>query len=315
LSPLNINPAYTGIIEGDWRWINNFRTQGYYFTQPVNTISLSYDRPYYIYYTQLGVGFTYTYDALPGITIPSHNFHLSVADLVQVGELSYLGFGMQIGYVYKSRSYNKLTFPSQYDRDIGGFNMALSNNENLSNGARGYSDYLDINVGFLWNYVVDKYELSTGFAAYHINQPHDYFLQEESQPVPRLKVRSNAHVSVKCPFDNGVFLLPQAYLSFVNKASEFVLGSNVGFTPNTGNPQYKNISIGAYVREGVQRNFDSFIFLVGFNYNNWITFASFDFDISGLKTEKVFSNAFELSVIYERPSTILKKKSVPCIRY
>ena len=43
-SPLNINPALTGNINGDWRVISNFRDQWIGPASPYMTGSISYDR-------------------------------------------------------------------------------------------------------------------------------------------------------------------------------------------------------------------------------------------------------------------------------
>ena len=43
-SPLNINPALTGNINGDWRVISNFRDQWIGPASPYTTGTASYDR-------------------------------------------------------------------------------------------------------------------------------------------------------------------------------------------------------------------------------------------------------------------------------
>ncbi len=307
-SPMNLNPALTGIINGDWRFISNTRSQGLYFAEPLNTFSVSYDRSFKSDNSVIGAGFQYNYDFSSGISIPSNKAYLSMGSMIRVSEASYLGLGMQFGIVSRKLSYQYLSFPEQYDRDQGGFNSSLPLSENFDYSS---SSYFDLNIGGLWNYQSDNYLGSVGMAVYHLNQPNDYFLDTNT----KIQMRLNWHGSFKYTFNSGVFVLPQTYYTIQNKSSEFVIGSNFGVELKSNESGFNNVSVGAYFRDGFNREFESAIFLLGLGYHNWKTFVSFDFDMSGLKTTNIFTNAVELTFIYQRPSSLLKKITLPCLRY
>ncbi|TLX74049.1 type IX secretion system membrane protein PorP/SprF [Labilibacter sediminis] len=307
-SPLNLNPAHTGVINGDWRVVSNSRSQGNYYSDPLNTISLSYDRVFNIYNSQVGAGLIYSHDYSEGISIPTHKTYLSLGNMIQVSEKSFLGIGLQLGWINKSLSYNHLTFLEQYDRSEGSYNPNLPLSENFQYLS---SNYLDINAGFLWQHKAERYHISTGIATFHLNQPQDNFLETQN----KTSVRTNWHGSLKYDLNSKVFILPQSYYTFQNKTSEFVIGSNAGLNIESSEHKFKSISLGAYFRNGFINNLESLIFVTGLNYNNWTTFLSFDVDVSGLKTNPIFNHAVELSLVYERPSSILKKTTIPCIRY
>ncbi len=307
-SPLQLNPALTGIIDSDWRYINNYRTQGLYYGNPIHTISVSLDKSFVFYKNIIGVGFLYNFDNSAGSYLPVNRMYVSGASLVQISDKSYLGGGIQIGWVTKRFTYGNLTFPEQYDRSTGGFNNSLPLSENFQENS---TNYLDVNIGVLWNYKNERMVISSGIALYHLNQPKDFFIEENNT----IKVRTNGHASLKYQLNEVFYILPQTYYTFQNKAKEFLLGSNIGININSPNQDFRSISAGIYIRNGFANDLESAIVLLGLNYRNWNVISSFDIDISGLKTQNIFANAFELSLIYERPYAILKKKTIPCIRY
>ncbi|SMO37605.1 type IX secretion system membrane protein, PorP/SprF family [Saccharicrinis carchari] len=307
-SPLHLNPALTGVIDSHWRFTNNIRTQGMYFGDPLNTTSVSYDQSVNLYKTKLGLGVLYSYDNAAGPSLPTHKIYASGSSMVQVSERSYIGAGLQVGWVMRSLQYGNFSFPEQYDRETGGFNSLLPTSENF---LREFANYPDVNLGALWNYQGEGYLLSTGLAMYHVNGAKDYFLNDNKP----LRVRSNWHGSIKVKLNEQLYLLPQSYYTFHNKASEFLIGSNVGMNLKSVNQDFRSISAGIYIRDGIKREFESMIFLLGLNYRNWTAISSFDVDISGLKTTNIFTNAFELTLIYQRPLALLKKTTIPCIRY
>ncbi|GAF02216.1 PorP/SprF family type IX secretion system membrane protein [Saccharicrinis fermentans] len=307
-SPLHLNPALTGVIDSDWRFVNNSRSQGQYFGNPMRTISVSYDKSIHFYKSTMGIGALYSYDNSAGSTFPASKFYISGASMVRISENSYLGGGLQVGWVSRSLTYSQLTFPEQYDRDKGGFNPSLPMSENFPEKS---SNYLDVNMGVLWNFKGEKFVLSSGLAAYHLNTPKDYFLDEDSQ----LKIRTNWHGSLRYQLNEQFYILPQSYFTLQNKTSEWVLGSSVGMQLDTKNEDFKSMSLGLYIRDGFGTKLESAILMVGLSYRNWTAMTSIDIDVSGLKTQHVFSNALELSLIYQRPWAVLKKRTIPCVRF
>ena len=55
-SPLSLSPYQTGNYNGDWRFMHNYRTQWRSISEPFNTISVGYDRNFYVYNEQLSGG-------------------------------------------------------------------------------------------------------------------------------------------------------------------------------------------------------------------------------------------------------------------
>jgi len=55
--PLSLNPAETGIFDGDWRAIGNYRSQWSSLGIPYNTLSASYDKQLYLNNHHFSPGF------------------------------------------------------------------------------------------------------------------------------------------------------------------------------------------------------------------------------------------------------------------
>ncbi len=307
-SPINLNPAFTGYFEEDWRFISNFRSQGQHFGNAINTINGSFDKNMKFENGQLGAGILLNRNYSNGIYVPASEFYVSISSLIKIASTNNLGMGIQIGYVNKNLSYQNLTFPEQYDRSIGGFsnNLPLSENFKYSN-----SSYIDLNAGLIWSLIKEKQEVLIGSSVQHLNQPTDNFIDENN----RLTMKYNIHSIYKYKLLKNQFLSPQVSYSLRSNASELLIGTQYGKRLTANKSNFKNISLGVYTRNIFDQNIQSMILLFGFGYLNWITYISYDIDVSGLKSTKTYKNAIEFTLIYKRPIAKLKKLTIPCIKY
>jgi type IX secretion system PorP/SprF family membrane protein len=93
-------------------------------------------------------------------------------------EANVFGFGIGTSIVQKTFDQSGLTFPSQYDRSIGGFNSDLASGEGLL--AENLS-YFDLNLGLSWKRKINrKWELTAGFGLLHLLQPEESFLGQNN---------------------------------------------------------------------------------------------------------------------------------------
>ena len=308
-SPLNLNPAFTGVIDSNWRLISNYRSQGAYYSQPLNTISLSFDKFIKQENSKIGVGVLYNHDSSFGLTFPSDQFYFSASGITRLSENSYASLGLQLGAVWRRVSYNHLSFPEQYDRSIGGFNSNLPLSENFQKDSELYPD---VNVGVMWWMQRNQNKFMSGLSVNHVNNPKDHFLEDNH----RIGLRTNFHTTYEHNFSEMWKVQSQVYYTYQHKASEYLLGALVGMRiRGTESQNFKGLSFGIYGRNIFESSLESVIFSVGSNFKNWTAFISSDFDISGLKTQNMYSNSIELSLIYHRPFAILNKLTLPCIRY
>lgn len=307
-SPLLLNPAYTGQIDGKWRFNSTYKSQGYQMqSDAINSFSCSFDMPINIKETQIGLGVTYNNDFSYITALSNNQLHFSLASAIKISDKSGLGLGLQVGYTNKHINYNKLSFPSQYDRDNGYHNVDLSNNESFINGS---IHNVNVNAGIVWNYNTLKYEISTGLSAIGINNANYSFLGVENIG----KTRFNWHTSLNYKINNQISFTPQALVSYQNNASIVTLGTNASTILVSNEYKKTGLTIGVYERTNLDFNINTIILVGGFMYNNWLTYVSYDIDISS-KSQNIFSNAIEITVAYELPDLKLNKTTVPWIRY
>lgn len=211
------------------------------------------------------------------------------------------------GYVFRSFDASALSFPSQFDRNTGGFNSNLPNQEVLGNNQR---NYLKVNLAPYWKYEVSK-TLTThlGLSFRQINQPDVSFLNAEDQ----------LGTSVGLQFSADFYLKPKMTLkpslSYFNlqNASETIIGSAIEVFQNSNS---KLISIEPFLlsRLGVSRTFDALI--LG-SYVQWSTFKvglSYDVNVSSLSVATNNQGAFEISLRYSIEKRRITHKRIACER-
>ena len=193
-NPLWLNPALTGIIDGDIRANANFRDQWATVTNPYSTVALSMDfrstekvsigvnildqaagTAGYNYFTAYG-SFGY------GIAISKDGFQK-------------LHFGLQAGFINRSFDPSKLQLDNQYNPVLG-FDPGIASNEVFSTTN---SFVFDASAGIFY-YDSDpqkKANVFAGFSAAHLTDTKDPFADggiKSTLPV-RFTVHGGVHIN------------------------------------------------------------------------------------------------------------------------
>lgn len=309
-SPLTLNPAKTGDYDGNWRFMNNFRRQwGSFVSPPIpyTTISVGIDKPFEIKRDILALGLIVINDESSDSKFTSNKIFGSIA-YHKKNNKSYLRFGLQGGYVIKNYLQNQLTFPNQFDNTTGYFNSAIGNNEtNLGE----QSSYMDLNGGVEWTRLGNKFQPEIGISFFHFISPDESF---SGQP-NKLPVRQVIYGKGKYLLSKKIFVQPSFLLMNQANASDALIGSHFGYNITTESPLLKTIFTGIYFRDGVKRNPDSFIMLIGANIKNFEIGFSYDINVSELKSATNYRGGFEISIIYIAPKLRLNQISIPCDRF
>ena len=119
------------------------------------------------------------------------------------------------------------------------------------------------------------------------------------------------HGAFEVNVNTNTIVKPRFFYSINDAASELNAGGSITYKLN----YYTHINAGIFYRSGFKRNSDALIFYAGMKFNNWTLGLNYDYDISGLHNITTRSNAFEISLIYIRPSTKLDNLKEPCILY
>lgn len=290
-SPLNINPALTGNINGDWRLISNFRNQWLGPANPYITGTVSFDSKLNRKVMNLEEGNRWSmggmlmYDhSMAGIAKNSYaSLNLSNSIKLSDGDvINRLGLGFGATYGRKYVDFNRLNFESQF---IGnGFNTLLPTGEEaLSN----MKPFISLNAGLLYSRSTEKSNLDMGLASYHINTPRQSFLKDANQEIP---MRNVFHANLEMFLRDYLTLMTNATYQRQSTAHYYSAGAGLGYYVsnmpvtiiNGGLWYWSNNCITPYL--GLQKN----RFQIGLTY---------DATISKLRDAPRRANSFELSLI------------------
>ena len=225
-SPLNLNPALTGFSEGSYRVSGIYRNQWFSVTTPFVTYSASYDMRLLedkLGDDLFGVGGLVVADksgdgelGMMGI-YGSASYHKQLGS----GKKHSLGLGIQGGYVQKTLNHTQLRFPNQFvDND---FDLTQSNGENFSGDNL---NYIDLQTGLLWqSQFMKKLGAFGGLAVYHLTQPKESFLGDDS----RLGMRYLLHGGARAKLTENIYLTPNFIFMYQDKAKEINLGTAVEY--------------------------------------------------------------------------------------
>jgi len=316
-SPLNVNPALTGAINGKWRIISNYRNQWSGPTNPYTTGTISVDDKilqntvtnYVDEITRMGIGGMMMYDQGMGGALKS-NFasfnisgnvrlasspgyepdgnrirHLSKIKMDEGGAEHRIGIGIGVSYGKKWLDPTKLTFGEQFngngfDKNLPTGEMALSN----------MKSFLSLNAGLLYSCITGNSNFDLGVAAFHLNQPRQTFLEDDKEVLPRRYV---IHSNFETILTDQVVLNTNAIYQYQSGASYFSVGGALGYSPNTSDERNLIINAGAWYWS---RN--AVVPYIGFGYDNFQFGLTYDITISDLKKTPERVQTFELCMIW-----------------
>jgi type IX secretion system PorP/SprF family membrane protein len=306
-SPLNINPALTGNINGDWRVITNMRTQWIGPASPYNTGTISFDSK--IFQNKIanvveekstfGIGAMLMYDqAFTGIQKSTYgSLNLSYSLILANSDRNTQRLGIGFGAIYGRRyiDFGRLDFQEQFTGN--GFNTNLPTGEAaLSN----MKPYFSASAGLTYSIKSEKSNLDMGVAAFHVNKPKQTFLEDEHQVLP---VRKVAHINYETFLNESFVLNANAIYQYQLEAKYYSFGAAIGhFVGTTGNTLL-NAGIWYWSKNAIIPYF-------GLSHNNFQVGFSYDWTISKLRQASPKPKTFEISIILrgvKNPSAV-----IPC---
>lgn len=291
-SPLTLNPANTGMYDGDHRGHVQIRSQWQSLvTNPFTTALLSYDKPwlrdrkygyggYLIHNTAGRGGLTLLSVMLSGaynIPIDPHREHT-------------LTTGLQLGITHRSVNVSNLTFDNQYSFSYNGgdFDPSLSNGENFTR--TGFVMF-DANYGISYRFRREDLSISPfgGFALQHLTGPKETFLGSNNH-FPR---RWNFYGGADYKINEKITATPHFLLMYQAKNTEIKFGA-LGFYYLEKSDAW--VFLGPYYR-----NRDAAVIHAGLIYKKEYRAAiSYDINTSPLKSLTRSRGGFEITFTYTR---------------
>jgi type IX secretion system PorP/SprF family membrane protein len=290
-TPLWINPAKAGQIDGDMRLIANYRNQWSSVTNPFSTVAISYDTRIPKYFgkscSYFGAGLYLLNDQAGDA-----NFRTSMAELALTyhqslskrGKPTYMSIGLMVGGGQKAFDPNSLYFDNQFNGDI--FDTGLASGEDFS---RTSLFYLDISAGLNFAIAIGKKSgISIGLGMYHLNRPNVSFMDDADE---RLYARTTFNIegSFALGRDKKLFLQPTIVFMRQARHSEFVGGLIVKYMPG----DKFAISGGALFRSS-----DAIAPMFRLDFKPVALAFSYDVNTSNLSRASNYNGSMEVSLIF-----------------
>lgn len=283
--PLWLNPALTGVINGEARVTGNYKNQYAALNNAYQTTALSADfRPT----GQIGLGVnvlnqragTAGFNYFAGYGTASYSVKVSNDGNKR------LSFGVQVGVLNRSFDPNKLQLGNQYNPETGQYDPNMPSNETFQNTS---ATVFDAGAGVFY-YDGDPMKTANffgGFSVGHLSRPKDPFSMTGSDAKVPLRYTVNAGIRLKA--SDFIDVVPHAVFIKQQHAQEKAIG---GYT------EFKLMSDQGFIAGAMYRFKDAAIANIGYHVNSLIVGASYDFNTSSLRRATNSAGGIELSVSY-----------------
>ncbi len=296
-SPLNLNPALTGHIEGKYRVNAINRTQWNIY----NTLSASFDinfgKP--TQSNSWGLGAVIANDRTSGglstlEVLLGAAYHFNVDGR----EINYISGGVQVGLMQKRIDRGGLSFENQFDPTSGEF----SSGTNVETGLT-FTDLIspDLRVGITWSTYIDNFNFKLGAAYLHLLGGNEGFITESDLPA-----RLVAHAEAKAMLGESIFLRPHVLYMTQAQASQLNFGTHLGYS------FVENMAV--YIGGGM-RSDDAIIAILGIEFVGVRASISRDFTNTLVSDVGVGFGSTEIALSYTGAAANRTKPLLPAIRF
>jgi type IX secretion system PorP/SprF family membrane protein len=313
-SPLNINPALTGNMNGDWRAVANFRDQWIGPASPYMTGTISYDRKILQNKSLFdedeepgnygGIGLMMMYDqAMAGVVKSTYvSLNGSYSIRLSAGQVTHrLTAGFAGIYGNRTIDFSKVNFEEQFTG--AGFDTNLPTGEAALSGMK---PYFSMSTGLLYTVSTEKSNLDIGVAGFHFSHPKQTFLEDKNQILP---IRKVIHANFETYLNDDVVLNTNAVYQWQGEAYYYSFGGALGRYLPTEKTTMINAGVWYWSKNAITP-------YVGLLYDNLQFGVTYDLTISKLREVSHKPNTWELSIIIRgvnnHSPNIRGKGGIPC---
>ena len=289
-SPLNINPALTGVFQGDTRVMGNFRSQWYSVPVPYLTFSGALDFKLYdqrFRNTLFSGGVLFNHDRVGDGELALSSLGLSTSITQQLGSRNFLTAGVQFTLAQRGFDLGALSFDSQYDGDQ--YDPNLTTNESFDKTSNFHTLFA---VGVNWHFQVpeSRSRLDLGGAFHQPNQPQVSFLNDESVV---LDSRIAGYFMGSTGMGDKMDLVLKFLMQLQGDYQEMVLGGGLKYYINQTRGRQVAIQLGAGYRldDAVYPEMHLFV-------GPWTLGLSYDVNTSDFTVATNQSGGVEASLVY-----------------
>jgi len=291
-APQQVNPAITGLFEGDLRLNAHYRSQWGSITVPYRTLAASGDLQITsgLFENDVVGGGLFIYSDKAGdIDFSTNQINLSFAYHKSLSAYAnhYLSVGFVAGIAQRSVNPSKMTFDNQFNGI--GFDPDIGIADNIPLGTYFYSDF---GAGISWYYGFSEHNKAyVGASAFHLNSPNQSFYEGVDVPLDRKQI---VYAGGEIALGYRFALMPQAVVMVQGPLSQVLAGAmfQVDLDPITGN-MTQQLAAGLYSRFG-----DAVIAVIRVNYDQWSAGFSYDINTSKLTSATFGRGGPELHITY-----------------
>lgn len=302
-SPLNLNPALTGVMNCNNRVVANYRNQWASILKQnaYNTYSVSYDKKMPVgRYDYFGVGGTLWGDKAGSSQFATIQGRLSGSYSKKMGGTRkrghFLVVGADLGLSQRSINSQQLQWPSQHDGN-GGFdpNKAgdIIDNPNFL--------FLDMSAGLLWFSILDDdRNVYFGASFSHLNRANQSFGNGTYIP---LYSKFTFHAGGEFMMASKMGILPGIVTFFQGPSFQVNVGNSFKFLLGNSRRYNQAFQLGAWARVSNKlqsgKLMDALILSTRFDYEQFNIGFSYDINTSSLSNATNGNGAFEFSLVYK----------------
>jgi len=305
MAPLDLNPALTGVMNCNVRFVGNYRNQwaSVLKSNAYNTYSVSYDQKIPVARSDyFGVGGMLWSDVAGSLDFQTVKGQLSASYSKHMGgyrhKSHYLVVGADLGLSQRSIDFLKARWGNQHDNN-GGFDGGLPHFENDFYNRDNFM-FGDVAAGLMWFSILNEdNNVYVGAAFRHLNQANQSFDDNEFVPY---YTKMTMHAGGQFRVSDRVSLIPGVVTFFQGPSFELNGGTSARFILGNSRLADQTFQIGAWAR--IANHYedpitaDAVIVSTRFDYGNYGIGFSYDINISSLKQASNSNGAFEFSLIY-----------------
>ena len=281
-NPLWLNPALTGVTDGDYRVNVNAKQQWSNLNNGYLTTGASFDMAPA---KNLAFGAMILNQRAGDIGYNQLNALVSGSYRIRFGREGdqIINFGLQAGILNKSFDPSRITLGSQYNPVIG-YDPTMAFNEDISS-----SNHLspDVNAGIMYFDASGNKSINVfgGASVSHLTQPKDKFVGGNAKLPMRFTGHGGARIKVTYLFD----ITPNFIYLKQGNAEEIAAGAYAQFMLNTES----DLLFGSNIRVD-----DAAIAFIGLHFKSMVFGVSYDFNTSQLNRATGSRGGLELSIAF-----------------
>ncbi len=311
-TPLLLNPASTGVYDGYYRGILNYKSQWAAIGNPYCTFMGSFDMPienkWNAYGAYLGIGTFLFSDKAGDSDFGTTQGNVAFSGIVPIDDHSTLSAGVEAGVAQRSVDIASIQWPNQYDGQSYNPSLPSYETDRISSFL-----FFDMAAGLHYEFLSyfgtfkgkEMVRFTAGAAVFHVTKPLQRFYDGATEnQYPRIVVHSTLIYDFE---GTTVGIVPSVLYMSQGPASEIDAGMLLRFKISQGTKVTGFISESAFSAGLHYRYKDAFSPQVFFEFSNFGIGLSYDINTSSFSQATKNKGGLEISIKYTKMRGALYK--------